>query len=246
MPRFRVGLLAVLLSYIVALAFPVKLTGAPLAQEGQAIITSPSSNTQVAGLIQITGSATHPQFQRYELAWSMGATLGENWAVFAFGDSPIENGVLGLWDTRQVPDGLYSLRLRVIRVDGNYSENFVLGIRVSNTEPTHTPTPPLGPTIPPEVTEVPTTPLPELIVQPPTSTPPPPTPTPASSSATGSGDTPLAGPLSFRINVSALSEAFCQGATYTFGAFVLWGLVLSVRGLARWVLRRLVSRQVNR
>ena len=50
------------------------------------------------------------------------------------------NGRLVAWNTHAVPDGLYSLRLRAVKQDGNYEEFSVRGIVVANTGPTETPT----------------------------------------------------------------------------------------------------------
>ncbi len=248
--------LGILLSLIVCIAvfallawpvvWPARVAAAPAAQEGQATITSPQPNTPLTGVIQVSGSATNSQFQRYELAWSPEPVTGDAWAVFVTVQTPIENGVLGTWDTRQTPDGLYSLRLRVVRQDGNFSEIIVSGLQVANTQPVNTPTPPVGPTFEPEATGAVATSTPELIIQPPTSTPQPPTPTPASGGATGGNTSGLTGATSFSVNLGALSQAFCNGVTYVVGLFLVWGAVLGVRGVVRWGLRRVASKQVGK
>ncbi len=247
----RLGILPTVLTGLVVLALlvwpvltSVRVIAAPPTQEGQATITAPQSGSQVGGTIQITGSATHPQFHRYELAWASEPITGDSWAVFATIEAQIENGILGTWNTAQVPDGSYSLRLRVVRQDSNYAEVVVTSIQVVNSRPLETPTLSIGPTIPPEETLVPGTPTPELIMQPPTSTPQPPTSTPAGSNADSGGSNALS-PTSFNVNLGALGEAFCNGVTWTFGLFVLWGVVLSIRSIARWALQRM-ARQGNK
>ena len=69
------------------------------------------------------------------------------------GQQPVDNNVLGVWNTSVVGDGAYSLRLRVVRKDSNYDEAFVRGLRVANQQLIDTPTP-IGPeaTFPPEPT----------------------------------------------------------------------------------------------
>ena len=74
-----------------------------------------------------------------------------------FAQQPL--GLLGVWDTRSVPDGAYALRVRVVKADGNYIDSDTRRVIVANTRPPETPTP-----------EVPLTPLPEL---PPTEAPAP-------------------------------------------------------------------------
>jgi hypothetical protein len=53
------------------------------------------------------------------------------------------NGLLTRWDTTGLPDGSYTLRLRTVRLDGNYTESFVTQVVVANTQalPTDTPSP---------------------------------------------------------------------------------------------------------
>ncbi len=240
MAWFRVGL--ALIIAICGLAGAA--AAAPLAQD-LALITSPQANSQIAGTVQVVGSAAHPEFQRYELAWGDEPNTTDTWMVFATIETPIQDGVLGIWNTLQAPDGLYSLRLRVVRRDGNYSEFFVRSVRVANSQPAATPTLSVGPTIPPEPSQVPvmTTVTPELIIQPPTSTPAPPTATPATDEEESTVDTlSRLNPAAFSLNLDAFRQACCNGAVYTFAAFVLWGVVLGARNIVRFGLRYLARR----
>jgi hypothetical protein len=241
----RLGLLLTVFTCLIALAAGAPL-GVAVAQEGQASITAPQADAQVAGTVQIIGSATHPAFQRYELAWAAEPATDDAWAVFASVETPIEDGILGTWNTTQVPDGPYALRLRVVRQDGNYAEAFVRQVRIANSRPVETPTPPIGPTIPPEMTSEPVSATPELIIQPPTSTPSPPTPTPSSDSPADADTLSRLNPTSFSINLDVLRQAFCNGITYTFALFLLWGAVLGARGFVHWILRRITRQPVNK
>ena len=78
--------------------------------------------------------------------------------VFAEGDRPVVNGSLAIWDTTVgypsnpvFPDGVYHLRLRVVRQDYNYDEYFVNNLVVSNAmtpTPTETATQKTPPSMP--------------------------------------------------------------------------------------------------
>src|SRR5512139_1412005 len=105
-------------------------------------ITSPRDRAAVRGLVPIEGSATHPQFQKYEIHYGPEPNPGDQWTPITGSPFtvPVVQGRLGLWDTTIIPDGLYSLRLRVVRLDGNYEDYFVRGVMVSNTRPTEAPT----------------------------------------------------------------------------------------------------------
>jgi hypothetical protein len=116
----------------------------PAAAQDPNGISSPRDNAEVSGQVVIQGTATHPQFLRYELAFFKEFDpLGE-WVVFFTGNQPVTNGLLATWDTTVgrdagtpfYPDGTYRLRLRVVQQDGNYGEYYVLGLSLANEEPT--------------------------------------------------------------------------------------------------------------
>src|SRR5258706_15426740 len=143
--------------------------------QGVAVITSPLDGAILNGLVPITGTATHPQFQRYELAFAYSPNPTGTWfPLQAPVNTQVINEIIGRWDTTQISDGLYSLRLRVYYSDTAYLEAFVQNVRVQNATPTaevvapETPTPPVAITLPPlaTATATPTAPGIEL---PPTS-----------------------------------------------------------------------------
>ena len=109
-------------------------------------IKEPVAGETISGVLTITGTAAHPDFQRYELAFISDVSGAPGWIVFAEGGQPVPDGVLAVWDTTVgadigapvFPDGIYQLRLRVIRHDYNYDEFFVTTITLSNSQ---TPTP---------------------------------------------------------------------------------------------------------
>lgn len=93
-------------------------------------ITSPVSGSAVNGSTPITGTATHPAFQRYELYYKLSAADEEAYIYFGGGEQEIINGLLGRWDTDGLQPNSYDLRLRVVRTDGNYSEYIVPDLQV--------------------------------------------------------------------------------------------------------------------
>lgn len=224
----------------------------PLAQDTAAVISSPQSLSSVRGTVSITGSALHPQFQRYELYYT--PEPGENWVFI--GDAvttPVNNGLLGAWETSGLPDGNYSLRLRVVRQDGNYDEGFARNIAVANrTPPTPTPTdtPAELPTLPPVIEGVFTpTPILEATLTPITVEQPEiPTPTPRPSpSATpetdqqadvttgdSSSNDSSGGGLSDVFDAASLRSAFTRGLVIAGSVFLAVGAFFGVRRLLMW------------
>ncbi len=214
--RLESMILAVILAILLAPAVPVPI----YAQ--QSGITEPQNGAVVAGVVQIKGTAVHPQFQRYELYFSPEPPTNNSWHFIGQAHTQqVVNGLLGTWDTRSVPDGRYALRLRVVRIDGNYDEFFVRNLQVSNTKPTATPTPAVTPT--PTVTPTPLPPTPTIIISVPgegESSTPAPSPTPKASVATptptprrliGGGEK---GPKNLTPEIG-LKKSFMKGVKFT-------------------------------
>jgi hypothetical protein len=251
--RWLLALLALLLALS---ATPVR------AQTGNAI-SAPAEGDTVAGIVIIQGTANHPNFLRYELAFRRVAGPGD-WIVFAEADQPVRDGTLAVWDTtvgRQVnaavfPDGVYELRLRVVRQDYNYDEYTVSSVMISNDAATPTPspesTPASGPraTLAPAATPVQGAPgvLPSLTPFPTPTVPAVPAaavPEPLQSEA--GDDTPTGGLLGqlAEIDWGQFETAFWNGARWAMLVFVAMAAYLVLRWLARAARRRLARRLWN-
>ncbi len=105
-------------------------------------ILSPIPGNVVSGNVQVVGSATHPDFLLYRLEYASDPNPGNIWLPLT-GDvqSPVIDGLLGIWNTTTVQDGSYQLRLRVfLRNGAEYGNVIVNNIRVQNTAPTPVPT----------------------------------------------------------------------------------------------------------
>lgn len=221
-------------------------------------ISQPASGETVAGVVRVVGTAVHPDYLRYELAFRYVSDPTADWIVFADGGQPVQQGTLALWDTtvgRSIgapvfPDGQYQLRLRVVRTDFNYDEYFVTDLTVANDQPTPTPTeepeaaetPPAVPPVTPgegvgtAVFQQPT-PLPSLTPFP-TPTHPP--------AAVETGDAPITAPAASggglfdqlaAIDTGQFARAFWGGVRITGLIFAAMGLYLIVRWALRWAWR---------
>jgi hypothetical protein len=201
-------------------------------------ITSPRDRASVRGLVPIEGRAAHSQFQKYEIHYGPEPNPGNQWTPIAGSPFtvPVVQGRLGLWDTTIIPDGIYSLRLRVVRLDGNYDEYFVRGILVSSTRPTETSTP-----RPPPTSSGPTdtpAPTPTIMIAVPTVA----SPTPKPTSTPLPTAPPTATPEPMDLPFQNISGAACWGAGATLAVFVGIGLLFVLKGwlasLLRWLARR--------
>ena len=239
----RVALMALVTVFSLALlAWPAQ--AAPPAQNSQAAITSPVDGQEIAGTLTISGSASHPQFARYELAFGPDPNPKDAWQVFSENSQQIANNVLGSWNTTSVADGTYMLRLRVVRKDSNYSEAFVRGLAVRNQQPTKTPTPSSpAPTFEPEATQAPAAEggapanAPILVEQPPTSVPA--AVLPKGTGSPSGGITARSSTDSSSSLVGDLLRSACVGGIlWSFGLFGLLGAIQVGRYGYKQILRQ--------
>jgi hypothetical protein len=130
-------------------------------------IISPVPGSTVSGAVPVIGTAVSENFDRYELAYKPEPSGEEAYAYLGEGREQVVGGQLGVWQTDGLAQGEYSLRMRVVRTDGNYTEYFVTDLTVGEEEeptptPEDTPTPlpatatPIlaQPTVPPTATPV--------------------------------------------------------------------------------------------
>ena len=218
---------------LAAWALAPAAAASPSAQDqGRAVITAPLEGSGAAGVMPISGTATHPEFQRYELSFAYSPNPTDTWFPIApRGTAPVINEVLGRWDTSQISDGLYTLRLRVFYGDGSaFLEAVVGNIRVQNA----TPTPGLGnpPPGPSPTESVPATATQPVIVLPPTSTP---RATTVAQPVGGGpvGPAPGDGGGAAPISAGLVSTAFAAGVRLTLISFLLLAAYVSLRAALR-------------
>ena len=214
------------------------VAASPSQQGAQAIITSPQQNATIRGLVVVKGSASIGNFQFYKVELAREPVTGgdEVWGIIgAIVNQPVVDGQLAVWDTTQYEDGSYSLRLRVVRVDGNYSETVVRQVVVANAQPaqpTETPTPEESPT--PTITPTPLPPTPTIVIEQP--------PRPTEQAIPGITRTPLPTPMpdqpTFSFDPAPLQTACLYGAGGILGIFLLFGILAAVRNLIYSLLGR--------
>ncbi|MCG2766831.1 MAG: hypothetical protein L6435_00390 [Anaerolineae bacterium] len=207
---------------LIVLGVSVLWTTISLAQAPEVRITSPQMNAEVRGKVLINGRTALPEFDYYKVEFGIGPQPAD-WAIVGeIHKTPVTDGLLETWDTTALPDGMYSLRLRVVKPDGNYEEHFVPQIKIVNSVPTETPTATISPTLPPTIaiaeTYIPYTPA----VSRPTAALAQPTPTPTLARPTRTTASPLG-------DIKEFGNAILLGAGAMGVIFVLVGLILAIR-----------------
>jgi hypothetical protein len=116
---------AVLVVGLLLLAIPASRMVGAASENG---ITAPSPGDSVSGEVSIEGTADDPDFWKYELHYNPVPGNKDLWTAIEgtpFTTAVVE-GELGTWDTTTVEDGTYGLRLRVVRLDGNFDDYTIL------------------------------------------------------------------------------------------------------------------------
>ncbi len=105
------------------------------------VILSPVPGSVIADNVQILGAAAHPQFLQYQVEYGPDPNPNNLWfPASGVVQSPVINGLLGIWNTTGVNDDTYQIRLRVTLNDGTSLSTVVNNIRVQNRQPTPIPT----------------------------------------------------------------------------------------------------------
>jgi hypothetical protein len=140
------------------------------------------------------------------------------WFLIQEGTTPIQEGVLAVWDTTIITDGEYTLRLLVTLTDGAQVEVLVSDLRLRNYSPIETDTPsptPFYVTLAPGIPAVPST----------AEHTPTPTPTPYPMTPTPLPTNPAV------ITSSQMVLTLGKGAAFSIGLLALLGAYLGVRSI---------------
>ena len=204
-------------------------------------INYPPETEVVRGVIEIRGTAANADFWKYELAAAPYGT--QNWFNITVSETPVTNGVLGVWNTGTVQDGTYTLRLRVVKRDGNYDEFTTQRVLVGNALPSPTPTADVSPTATLTPTSEPPTATP-VIVTPdlPTPTPAPTeTPTPSGTGDEGGDSGAGGGQESAGDLLQTAIDAFFNGARIVLAVFLAIGFFFAVKHILTWLYYRFLA-----
>ena len=96
---------------------------------GELTITSPQSGETVKNIIEIYGTADISNFGFYK--FEIAATNNPTWLTIQAGDTPVQDGFLGYWDTTRLAAGEYSLRLIITDNQGNASQPCTIRVNVA-------------------------------------------------------------------------------------------------------------------
>jgi hypothetical protein len=135
--RVRWVLASLVLALVGALA---GVPTAPTLADDNARIDAPTAGERVLGTVEIRGRAVTSdpsRFSFYRLHYGSGPSPSSLRPIGSAGDQPVEDGILGIWDTRPLIQGEYFVQLTVYDTSGATETTGV----VVNVLPAPTPTP---------------------------------------------------------------------------------------------------------
>jgi hypothetical protein len=98
-------------------------------------IDSPKENATVSGSVEILGTAEAPGMASYRLEFAYEPDPAATWFLIAEGTEPVHSGLLAVWDTSHITEGVYSMRIAAVFPNGSHSESVIRGIRVLRENP---------------------------------------------------------------------------------------------------------------
>jgi membrane peptidoglycan carboxypeptidase len=97
-------------------------------------IALPGLFTYIGGVVKISGTAAGDGFTSYQVQVGRGLNPKEWIQIGDLSNKPVTEGILATWDSTQVDDGLFAIRLVVVR-QSQQVESAVIQVTIDNTPP---------------------------------------------------------------------------------------------------------------
>lgn len=104
-------------------------------------VEAPSPGDVLKGLVEIKGTATGEEFASYDVAFAYAEDTTGTWFIIQSSEQPVEKGVLALWDTTVIADGIYRLRVQQYSSTGEVETILIENLRIRNYSPVETKVP---------------------------------------------------------------------------------------------------------
>ena len=115
---------------LIVAVFSISASAVPLQTEEDLLIESPAAGESVSGSVEILGSAAAPGMMRYRVEFAYDPNPSDTWFLISEGTEPVHDGLLAVWDTSEITEGEYALRVAAFFPDGSMREAVNGGIRV--------------------------------------------------------------------------------------------------------------------
>ncbi len=90
---------------------------------------SPKPNESISDTVELKGTINVPNLGFYKYEYSQSGS--KDWTTLAAGNTPLVNGTIGFWNTSQLPNGDYQLRLVVADNQNQVLPACIVRVRIS-------------------------------------------------------------------------------------------------------------------
>lgn len=106
----------------------------PICPDPRATIFAPGVGEVISGVYQMVGTATHINFGYYKVEYAQGAGITDEgeFAFLAEGNQQVVEGALIVFDTAELDNGLYTLKLTVVDQTGNFPPPCSVTVSIQN------------------------------------------------------------------------------------------------------------------
>jgi hypothetical protein len=101
-------------------------------QQGAPAISAPLAGETLHGQVSVQGTVDAPNFASAVLAFAYASSPTDTWFPLQAFSQPVQESALFVWDTSQLSDGEYILRLRVYSQDGSFQDFTVTDLEIRN------------------------------------------------------------------------------------------------------------------
>ncbi len=116
---------------VVAAEGVLELRSVPTCEDENATILTPGVEQEITDVVAMIGTATHENFSAFYVEIAPGTTPEDNdFTLLGIGRNQVRSGYLLDIDTTPYISGLYSLRMRVIDVNGEYVAACQVTVRI--------------------------------------------------------------------------------------------------------------------
>ncbi len=103
-------------------------------------VESPRPGDVLKGLVEIKGTVTGTDFASYDVSFAYAEDTTGTWFIIQSSEQPVKKGILAVWDTTVIADGIYRLRVQQYSTTGNVETLLVENLRIRNYSPIETKT----------------------------------------------------------------------------------------------------------
>ena len=115
---------------ICIISMPQMLFSLPMLQSP--LIETPKSGAVIQGVVSIKGSLNVSTYKSYEVSFAYDNDDSETWFLIESSEESVNNRLLAMWDTSEITDGDYKLRVKVTTTSNTTRITIIENLHVRN------------------------------------------------------------------------------------------------------------------